>query len=198
MKYSLFVGVLSFLFSFPINAKDKDFSCKSSFKVLINNELLYDSQYNIYMANREGLKNILSNFKDKSLIVLISSSTKCGGTDNAIGYIKDLIKSNYNVKYIFVAGDDLDNYNNIQNFFHDIDSQIIRVVPVAFYSSKGDNRKRSDDLLKDAFPEGKKDVIGTPKFYIFRPSTGELLFHGFRYYKNPYPEDIVRYFLEKI
>jgi hypothetical protein len=190
-----------FLFAFffgSIEAKDKRFACESSFDVIVKDALLYDRQYNIYMANNEGLTRLMEEYNDKDLIVLVSSSTSCGGTPNALNYINNLIKSKYNVKYIFVLGDDLKNCKLAPIFFQSIDSQVLRVLPMSSYRAKGDNRRRADDLLKDVFPEVKNDLIGTPKFYIFRPQTKELLFHGFRYYKNPYSEDIVRYFLEDI
>ncbi|RYD53311.1 MAG: hypothetical protein EOP52_03995 [Sphingobacteriales bacterium] len=113
-----------------------------------------------------------------------------------------MVSEGYNVQYLFVLGDDLKACSSFPAFFSQLDSQIVRMIPSERYRSgtflREDARKRSDELLKAAFPAASADIIATPKYYLFRPQTGELLFHGTRGYQNPYPEDVVRYFLKKL
>lgn len=182
-------------------AQRRSFPCQADFQP-VRAGLSYDSSHHIYRADTAGLWSLIHRYDAKELVVIVSSSSGCGGTPAAITYLNELVSEGQNVQYLFVLGDNLRSCAGFPAFFSQLDSQIIRVIPSERYASGnfmgGDARKRSNELLKATFPDTKTDIIATPKYYIFRPQTDELLFHGMRSYQNPYPEDVVRYFLKKL
>ena len=134
--------------------------------------------------------------KHLKLQVIVSSSTGCGGTQGARVYMNKL-KAMYgdSVLVYFIVGDERKRCQDYLTVINDLAPSILIYSAAEKYIDKRDAREGSDRLTKELFPASKDDIIGTPKFLIVDGKTGELLFHGMRGYKNPYPENVVEHFM---
>jgi len=162
-----------------------------------NNEINIAKSTDITVAEITGpqlMETIRKNNKKLNWVILYTSG--CSGTQYAIKYANEMVrKFGDSLGVYFLAGDNLKNIGNVKKVLFKYQTLLPKYIISDSYGTYGDERKKCVKLRDDICRKCKKDIIGVPYHIVF-DKTAEVVFHGFKSYKNTLPEDFITYLMQ--
>jgi hypothetical protein len=179
--------------------KDKNNLLPISFKEITYKKYVKEKyeDIEIQLLNDSNFNQLIKGAKNKYKYFVFYTSG-CQGTGYELNYIRKSDSTlNERVNFYLISSDNIAPYlvqilqkKLFNNQFcyptYIIDNNIKSFI---------DDRKRSLIFRNKICKECKDDIIGVPYIILF-DKNNNVIFHGYRGYKNKYPSDILTYFIK--
>lgn len=196
---TIFLAGLACLFLASVNAQDitpTDSTHLAKFGIAPFNTAIPEDSVTVQNITEAQLDSLL-HMSDKQLKLVVIYTPYCGGTPSTMKYVNE-VRTKYpdKVDVLLLSSESVKRTAEVSKSLRDNGVQMkTYIIDKQYKEARGDNRQKGFNFRNAICAECVSDEIGVP-YCLLYDAGNNLIFHGYRGFKNTLPSDIVTYFLE--